>query len=433
MTAPVPGDAPQEDKPFSLLGYDLFGEPVTPESRGPLAARFGVPPFSVLNAREGEWQERKAAWLGLGIKSELGRGDQLIASGGGNTSKERYSAAAPGGSARPAMDYSKNERGDGAGKPLPKADARTEGSGGPGDLAASMNAREPAATALSQRLAPGGGGAWLGGPKTASSEKFGADGNALGFSAAATIKRHGVGYDGSAVLRGEEAPPEEPSGTSIFDPVLAELCYRWFCPPGGQVVDPFAGGSVRGIVAGLLGFRYHGIDLSAPQLQANATQRDVIAPDKPIVWVLGDSAERMREAPEADMIFSCPPYGDLERYSDDPADLSTMEYRDFLAAFRRIIQLSAARLKPDRMACMVVGDFRDKKTGYYRGFVADTINLFREAGLALYNDAVLVTAVGSLPIRVSGQFDGSRKLGKTHQNVLCFAKGDPRKAFEAGK
>ncbi len=41
---------------------------------GSLAAKFGVPPFSVLNAREGWWQNRKAAWLALGIKSELGRG-----------------------------------------------------------------------------------------------------------------------------------------------------------------------------------------------------------------------------------------------------------------------------------------------------------------------------------------------------------------------
>lgn len=40
-----------------------------------LADRFGVPPFSVLNAREGWWQDRKRAWLALGIQSELGRGE----------------------------------------------------------------------------------------------------------------------------------------------------------------------------------------------------------------------------------------------------------------------------------------------------------------------------------------------------------------------
>jgi hypothetical protein len=39
-----------------------------------LAERFGVPPFSVLDARQGYWQERKRAWLSLGIQSEVGRG-----------------------------------------------------------------------------------------------------------------------------------------------------------------------------------------------------------------------------------------------------------------------------------------------------------------------------------------------------------------------
>lgn len=43
-----------------------------------LADQFGLPPFSVLNAREGWWQARKAAWLSLGIRSELGRGVNLL-------------------------------------------------------------------------------------------------------------------------------------------------------------------------------------------------------------------------------------------------------------------------------------------------------------------------------------------------------------------
>jgi hypothetical protein len=54
---------------------------------GSLAGKFGIPPFSVLNAREGWWQDRKRAWLALGIKSELGRGEQLIPNGGGSDRK----------------------------------------------------------------------------------------------------------------------------------------------------------------------------------------------------------------------------------------------------------------------------------------------------------------------------------------------------------
>ena len=131
-----------------------------------------------------------------------------------------------------------------------------------------------------------------------------------------------------------------------------------------------------------------------------------------------------------DLIFSCPPYADLEVYSDDPCDLSVMEHQEFLAAYRDIIGLACAQLADDRFACFVVGDVRDPK-GFYRNLPGPTVAAFEAAGLRLYNECILVTAVGSLPIRVRRQFEVSRKLGKTHQNVLVFCKGDPRAAAEA--
>jgi hypothetical protein len=225
------------------------------------------------------------------------------------------------------------------------------------------------------------------------------------------------------------------AGTSIFDPVLCELAYRWFCPPGGLVLDPFAGGSVRGIIAALLGRRYIGVDLSARQLDANREQaaRLCSAAESQPAWHHGDSralAELLPADVRADFVFSCPPYADLERYSDDPLDLSTLPYPEFLAAYTAIIAAAVARLRPDRFACFVVGDLRDR-AGFYRGFVRDTQAAFEAAGARLYNDAILITAVGSLPIRVSAMFEGARKLGKTHQNVLVFCKGDPKAATAA--
>ena len=50
--------------------------------------------------------------------------------------------------------------------------------------------------------------------------------------------------------------------------------------------------------------------------------------------------------------------------------------------------------------------------------------------MPLYNDAVLVTSVGSLPVRVPRQFRVGRKLGKTHQDVVIAFKGDPKKIRE---
>ena len=347
---PAPADLPSAPADFALFGRNLFGDAIEPPSRGKLSDQFVVPPFSVLDARSGYWQDRKRAWISLGIKSELGRG--------GNESDEyRY--------------------------------------------------RD-------------------GGKKMRS-----ADSNALGFSKAATIVRHGVGFDGSKHLRGEEEIEEEASGTSIFDPVIVELCCRWFCPPSGLVLDPFAGGSVRGIVSTLLERPYIGVDLSARQIAANKVQAERICQGLKPTWIVGDSATIDLDVPAgADMLLSCPPYGNLETYSDHPADISAMDHEDFLSCYRTIIARYCERLKADRFACFLVGDFRDEK-GFYRNFISDTIAAFESAGLRFYNEAILVTAVGSLPIRVQKMFNATRKLGRTHQVLLVFVKGDPRRAAEA--
>jgi hypothetical protein len=282
-----------------------------------------LPPFSILNARDGVWQNRKREWLAMGINSGLGRSDDLLAL-----------------------------------SPLMKTFGR-------------------------------------------SMEDDGATGEA---------------------------------GTSIFDPVLCEIAYAWFCPRDGKILDPFAGGSVRGIVASKLGRAYYGHDLSGQQVEANKMQALVVCKDekaKP-TWKVGDSKQIAESYPnlEADFVFSCPPYADLEVYSDNPKDLSNMRYEDFKAAYFEIIKNSCSLLKQDRFACFVVGEVRDKKGNYYN-FVSDTIEAFRAAGLEYYNEMILVTAVGSLPMRSGRIFSASRKIGKTHQNVLVFVKGDAKKATEA--
>lgn len=63
---------------FDEIEISALGGTTEAEARETLAARFMVPPFSVLNAREGWWQDRKRAWLALGIESELGRGGNLL-------------------------------------------------------------------------------------------------------------------------------------------------------------------------------------------------------------------------------------------------------------------------------------------------------------------------------------------------------------------
>lgn len=339
-----------EDELRALLERQLEGEA---GERPTMADRFGVPPFSVLDARQGYWKERKARWLSLGIESEIGRGGNLLG-------MSETMLAGGFGTKNMAFDGGTPMRGD---APVQKAPLGVYAAG------------------------PGG------------------------------VLEGGNGY----------------TGTSIFDPVLCELIYRWFCPKGGVVLDPFAGGSVRGVIAGKLERAYVGIDLRQEQIDANRAQAEKICDEMRPQWLCGDSLAVLPQlGAEYDLVFSCPPYADLERYSDDPRDLSTLDYGDFEASYRQIIHHAVSLLRPDRFACFVVGEVRAHGGGgAYHGLVPDTVAAFEEAGAAFYNEMILVTAVGTLPLRAGRTFSATRKVGKTHQNVLVFCKGDPRAATEA--
>lgn len=314
-------------------------------SGGELMEAWGMPPFSVFNARTGPWQDRKNGWLKLGIKSEIGRGANLLKMS---------------------------------------------------DTILEPDAKKRAAKAI----------------KTINTDDWVNDKIADG--------------DISGGLAGSTPG----AGTSIFDPVLCEMFYRWFVPEGGYVLDPFAGGSVRGIVASICGRNYLGLDLREEQVVENRRQAKELCKGYSMPeWITTDSLliDYLCEPETLDAVFSCPPFFDLEKYCDDPRDLSNMKYDGFLEVYGSIITKCAAVLKPDTFACFVVGEVRDAN-GFCRGLVPDTIRLFERAGLRLYNDAILITSVGSLPIRADKQFDNSRKLGRTHQYVLVFCKGDPKEA-----
>lgn len=297
-----------------MSNQDLFGNKVV---QNPLLRdKFIEPPFSILDTKTGTWQNRKRIWKNLGIKSEVGRADDMTYTG--------------------------------------------------------------------------------------------------------AIKS----FDHYRVKEGKKKTSVE-QGTSIFDPALCEVLYRWFVPENGTILDPFAGGSVRGIVANYLGYKYTGIDIRGEQIESNYEQGREIVPANIPTWITGDSDIELGvlqlNKQTFDFVFSCPPYADLEVYSDLQGDISNMNYPDFLTAYESIIKKSCSMLKVGGYPCFVIGEVRDKKGNFY-GFVPDTINAFKKAGLQYYNEAILLNPVASASMRADKQFSAGRKLVKIHQNVLIFKK-----------
>jgi DNA modification methylase len=211
--------------------------------------------------------------------------------------------------------------------------------------------------------------------------------------------------------------------TSIFDPALCEVLYHWFCKENGNILDPFAGGSVRGIVANYLGYKYTGIDIRKEQVDSNREQAINILPlNNQPQWYAGDSNELLENEwnVEFDMVMSCPPYADLEVYSDLDGDISNKPYNEFLKLYESIIEKSCNLLKSGGYACFVVGEVRDKN-GFYIGFVPDTIKAFEKCGMKFYNECILLDQLGNASMRANGNMK-SQKLVKVHQNILVFKK-----------
>lgn len=215
------------------------------------------------------------------------------------------------------------------------------------------------------------------------------------------------------------------SSTSNFDPVLAEVIYTWYADKGATIIDPFSGGITRGGVAAALGYKYIGTDLNGPQVESNkeaATARGLTGAE----WHIDDGfnlGKHTTAAGPAELLFTCPPYYDLEKYTDSPEDLSNKKtYKEFLKRYSDILARTYPLLKKNAWAIIVVGNVRDKE-GNYHNLVGDTVTAMEAAGFKFYNEIILATAIATATLRARRTMESTKKVTKIHQNILFFSKG----------
>jgi len=227
-------------------------------------------------------------------------------------------------------------------------------------------------------------------------------------------------------VKQREAQKVLAAGVSLFDPVLAEILCKWFTPyKGAAIFDCFAGDTQKGLVFGTCGYTFKGVELRQEQVDIN---NEVIANrDLPVSYVCDDGQNVAKYfAPDSqDLLFSCPPYFDLEKYSDLPNDASNQgTYEEFIGIIETAFKAAYSCLKPNRFAVIILGDIRSKANGAYYDFGGDVKRIFRECGAYLYNELILIETPASAALRAKKCME-SRKVVKTHQNVLVFFKGDP--------
>lgn len=213
-------------------------------------------------------------------------------------------------------------------------------------------------------------------------------------------------------------------GVSILDPVMAEIVCRWFGFKNCQTFDCFAGDSVFGFVSAYLGNSFTGIELREQQASLNNER----VADMTARYICDDGQNVAKHiTPESqDLLFSCPPYFDLEKYSDLPNDASNQDsYEDFIQILKNAFTAAVGCLRNNRFAVICVGDVRDRKTGFYYDFCGDIKRIFKEAGVLLYNEIILVEQTASTALRAARYME-TRKVAKTLQHILVFFKGNPK-------
>lgn len=214
--------------------------------------------------------------------------------------------------------------------------------------------------------------------------------------------------------------------TSILDPVLSEILLHWFSEKNHNVFDPFAGDAVFGFVSAYKERGFEGIELRQEQCDFNQTLIDELKTGARYYCDDALNIKKYFEKESKDFMFTCPPYADLEVYSILENDLSTMTYDRFFETIEKVLFDCFSILKENRFACIVLGEVRHKETGCYIGLVPKIIGIMERAGFNYYNEIILQTPIGNLMMRAGRYMNQNRKIGKQHQNVLIFYKGNPK-------
>lgn len=216
------------------------------------------------------------------------------------------------------------------------------------------------------------------------------------------------------------------AGTSVFDPFLVELMTRWYTLENDTVFDPFAGGSVRGVVTSSLNRRYIGFELRSAQVEANRLQAGISTHPDSVTWECADSA--LAPFPKCQFIFTCPPYWNMERYSDDPNDLSTMDLDDFFRSYERILAKAVEALDEHCFLAIMVGNVR--KNGKLIGFPEKTVSILSDLGLTYHNELIYLQEVATAAMRAFNAMNSSRLAGSVHQKIYVFCKGTGKQAAD---
>jgi len=206
-----------------------------------------------------------------------------------------------------------------------------------------------------------------------------------------------VGYK-SVIDMGREATVPFPHNlcdypTKILPQVMGEFVER-LSAAGEVVLDPFAGGGTVAVECALRHRRSIKIDINPYALEVAQKKLSALRTgslfESPLVeaqvCLHADARALPIRSDSVDAIVTDIPYADMIRYSDLPADLSTIEdYEAFLDALGIAFDEMARVLKPNRYCAIFVADYRIARSRVILPLHADVIGLMQARGFDLFD------------------------------------------------
>lgn len=205
---------------------------------------------------------------------------------------------------------------------------------------------------------------------------------------------------------------------SVFNPHLAQMILAAYAPKDGKIYDPFGGGGTRGYIATKMGYDYTGIEIREEEVERVKKQMQKWKIN--FNFILADSTT-YKTNEKYDFVFTCPPYYDLELYSDMPNDLSNAKtYNDYLLMLQKVINNVYFMLKNNSYAVFVVGNFRNKN-GELEHLNGDLIRLSKKTGFKLW-DEIIWEGASDVALTRCGKFEKNRKSIRMHEYIIILKK-----------
>ena len=212
---------------------------------------------------------------------------------------------------------------------------------------------------------------------------------------------------------------------SQFNPTVAEKIIKIWSKKGDKILDHFSG-RCRALIAQLLERQYTGYEISPKvytQLMNRINKKTLTDfKSKPIVY--NKDCRLMEHNDEFNLIFTCPPYWDVEDYNkayDEDVDgqlsnYNTYEY--FLREYEIVIKKCFFALKIDGFVVWVVSDIRRNKE--LIPFSSDTIKIFQKCGFIMHD--IIINKLNSLAVMGVGSALNNKYTPKIHEYILVFKK-----------